>query len=147
MKSTVFDQETQRKDQLLTLLEKHEKAVKFEPQDRALKFGHFDRIFHGIAEVTKVGKSSLRLKRENGRPLGVLIVTPEIVALTRTEDQLMVTLGHRMGQWHLMQIQMIGSLLNGRGGESQMHLSISRQNFLNREASVADGKKGEVYEN
>lgn len=142
MSATDFSAETARKDQLLTLLEKHEKEIKFKPQDKNLKYGFYDRVFNGVAEVEKVGQSSLRLKRENGRPLGVLLVTPEIADLAKKKDHILAMLGHRMGQWHLMQIRMIGSHVKNGNGEKQMHLSISGQN-LREEVCDLEKEEGE----
>jgi|GEM_PF-3367142 hypothetical protein len=119
-------QETQRKDQFLTLMERLQEEEKRKPKDRNLKHGFYDRIFNGVAEVEKVGKVSLRLKRESGSPLGVLIVTPEIVKYAKKEDRLLAMLGQRNGQWHLIHIQMIASCLGTRNGMSDIHLSVSR---------------------
>jgi hypothetical protein len=119
----MFKTETERKDQLLTLLENLEVEVKFKPHQKTLKFGFYDRIFNGVAEIERVGNATLRLKRENGGSLGVLVVTSDIVAFSRKGDHLMVTLGHRHGQWHLIQILMIGSYLVDENGQRQMHLS------------------------
>lgn len=127
MSASQFAQETVRKEKLLTLLEKHEKTVKFKFRDKKLKFGPYDRIFNGSAEVSKLGKSNLRLKREDGRSLGVLQLSPEIVELAKIGDFLMATLGHRFGHWHLIQVQMIGSSLQNQNGENQIHLSVSPQ--------------------
>lgn len=124
MQRPEFYQETERKDLLLTLLENLENEVKFRPQDKTLKHGYYDRIFNGLAIVDRVGKSTLKLKRENGRPLGTLMVNSAIVFNTRAEDHLMVTLGHREGQWHLIRIQLIGSSVKDGNGIPQIHMSV-----------------------
>ena len=117
--------ETQRKDQLLTLLERHEDDV-FDSmlKPSASREAPFERTFNGLVEVERVGKSSVRLKRDNGRPLGILMVTPEIAALVNKGDELTCILGLRKGQWHLIHITMIGSRV-GYKGKQQTHLSVS----------------------
>lgn len=129
MNQTGYENETQRKDQLLTLMERFQQEQKFKPKDRNLKHGFYDRVFNGIAEVEKLGKTSLRLRRESGRPLGVLMVNSEIVKYAKKGDMLLATLGQRNGQWHLINIQMIASRLGIRSGEPNTHLSVSMLAF------------------
>ncbi len=122
----MFNDEKERKDKLLTLFEDLEAKVRFKPREKTLKFGFYDRIFNGVAEVERIGKATLRLKRENGLPLGVLVVNPQIVECSRRGDHLMVTLGRRHEQWHLIQIQIIGNYVRDENGQKQMHMSMSR---------------------
>ena len=123
MSKSEFYVETARKEELLCLLEDLEAEKKFKPHEEVLKFGFYDRMFNGIAIVSKISSSTLRLKRENGRPLGVLKVTPEIAAKTKVDDHFLVTLGHRKGLWYLVHIQMIGSFVGGKKDPNRMHLS------------------------
>lgn len=128
----MIESETNRKDRLLTLLENLEFTVKFQPAQKTLKFGFYDRIFNGLAKISKINKATLHLKRENGQNLGVLVVTPEIVEVSKVGDLLMATLGHRHEQWHLIQIKMIGSFLGSESNPGQMHLSVSKQAVMGR---------------
>ena len=120
----MFESETARKDRFLTLLEKLEAEVKFKPEEKNQKFGFYDRIFNGVAEVERVGNASLRLKRENGLPLGTLMANHEIVECAKPGDHLMATIGRRNNLWYLIQIQMIGSYVRDSNHQKQMHLSI-----------------------
>ncbi len=131
MALSILAQETDRKEKLLMAFEEHESETRLQPEDKNLKFGFFSRIFDGEAEVNKIGWNSLKLMQKDGRSLGDLLVTPEIAKLSKKGDLLLATLGYRLGQWHLIQIKMIGSPIKDVSGETKVHLSFSTQAFLN----------------
>lgn len=107
-----FEQECVRKDQLINLFEKleEENRIKFCRRSAAPP----ERIQTGDVKVTKVEAHCAKLKSEDGKIDGDLVINPEIARYLRKGDDLGLTARWENSKWHVVFLEWIGSRL-GRG--------------------------------
>lgn len=97
-----------RNSQLLSLLRELQAAEQAEATSEGRKELNYDRTFQGTVVVDHIAKRTLRVTRDDGLVVRGIQINPQIAALLKKGDRLLMVGGLRRGQWRIVAAHRIG---------------------------------------